>query len=120
MTDDRFAVDDRPAESRYVLTDRGDGGGSAREAGQEVYADLTQAGDTHRIFYHTAVSDDYAGQGLASVLVRAAVEHAISLGYSVVPVCPYVVSWFKKHPEFAEHEITATPEHLRAVSERRN
>jgi len=118
MTDNRFAVEDRPAESRYVLIDAGEGSGPTREAGQEVYADLVRESGTERIFYHTAVSDDYAGQGLASVLVRGAVEHAVSLGYSVVPVCPYVVDWFKKHPDYVEHEVTATPEHLRAVSER--
>ncbi len=107
-----------PDESRYVLVDRGEGGAASQVIGEESYAEVTGAAGTERIFYHTAVSPDYSGQGLASVLVRAAVDHTISLGHSVVPVCPYVVTWFKKHSEYAEHEVTATPEHLDALRAR--
>jgi predicted GNAT family acetyltransferase len=131
MNDNRFAVEDRTAESRYVLLDRGEsaggpGGsvgtddpgaadGSASEIGEESYLDVTGDGATERIMYHTAVDEAYGGQGLASVLVRFAVEHTISAGMKVVPVCPYVAAWVKKHPEYAEHIVEATPNHLAAL-----
>lgn len=118
MTQERFTVEDRPNESRYVLVDRGEGGDESEVIGEEAYVDLERDGAMHRIFFHTFVSDEYGGQGLASVLVRTAVEHAVSTGRSIAPVCPYVVAWFKKHPEFAEHEVTAGPAHLRAVDAR--
>lgn len=118
MTQERFAVEDRPEESRYVLIDRGEDGSEAGVIGEESYVDVEGDHGTERVFFHTGVSDEYSGQGLASVLVGAAVEQVIAAGSAVVPVCPYVVAWVKKHPEFAEHVVPAGPGHLRAVSER--
>lgn len=118
MTQDRFTVEHRAEEGRYVLVDRGEGGAETEVIGEESYVDLSADGATQRIFFHTFVSDEYAGQGLGSMLVRAAVEHVVSLGYQVVPVCPYVAAWLKKNPDFAEHGVATRPEHLRAVSER--
>lgn len=117
MTDERFEIENRPEESRYVLLDRGDGDTAPRVIGEESYLEVAGAAGTERIFYHTAVSQDYSGQGLASVLVRAAVEDSVSLGHSIVPVCPYVVTWFEQNTEFAKHEVTATPGHLEALRE---
>lgn len=115
MTQNGFQVEDRPAEGRYVIVDTEAKGGPA-VAGEESYVDVVIDGATERVFYHTGVSDEYGGRGLASVLVRNAVEHAVSAGHKIVPVCPYVVAWFKKNAEFATHEVTARPEHLQAVS----
>lgn len=86
--------------------------------GLEAYVDIDAPSGPQRILYHTVVSDDYAGQGLASVLVRAVVEDVIGSGKSIVPVCPYVAAWLPKHPEYADHVVQPTQEHLDAVSRR--
>lgn len=117
MGQEQFTVEHRPEEARYVLLDTG--ADTAQEAGQEQYLELDGDGEPHRIFFHTVVKEAYGGQGLASKLVQAAVEDAIASGAKVVPVCPYVVAWAKKHPEFADHIVTARPEHLNAVSDMR-
>ena len=115
MTDDRFVVEFRNDESRYVLIDRGEDGASNLVIGEESIVDVTGSEVTERVFYHTEVSKEYSGQGLASILVKAAVEDAISQGMRVVPVCPYVVTWLDRHSEYAEHRVAATPTHLRAI-----
>jgi len=117
MSEERFVVEHREAESRYVLVDRGEAGTGSDEIGEESYIDFAADGPTQRIFFHTGVSEDYSGQGLASVLVGAAVEHAADTGNVIVPVCPYVAGWFKKHPELAGHAVAVRPEHLRAANE---
>lgn len=117
MTEQRFEVQHRSEESRYVLIDRGADGTDSNAIGEEAYVDVVTGEATHRVMYHTHVSEEYGGQGLASVLVRYAVEHTIAAGLTISPVCPYVVKWLEKHSDYAAHVIKAGPEHLRAVRE---
>jgi len=134
MTRERFTVEDRPAESRYVLLDHeapdgsdavvaaaspADSTVSARVIGEEQYVDVAGVtGGTERVLIHTGVSEEYAGQGLASLLVRAVVDDVIARGFAIVPVCPYVRAWLPKHPEYAAHVVARRPEHLAAVRDR--
>lgn len=111
MSAERFRVQDVPAESRYVLIDSGEDGAGSSVIGEESYVDV---GDD-RVLYHTGVSDDYAGQGLASKLVRAVVDDVVAAGKRIVPVCPYVAAWMPKHPEYDAHVVTRRPEHIAAV-----
>lgn len=43
------------------------------------------------------------GRGVASALTRAALDWARSQGLAVEPVCPYVIAWLRRHPEYAGH-----------------
>ncbi len=51
-------------------------------------------------FTHTETPHRLQGRGIASKLVRGAVEQARSRGLKIVPRCSYVADWLKKHPEF--------------------
>lgn len=85
-------------------------------AGYTLYVDHRAAdGTVERIFPHTKILDEYAGQGLASVLVRGALEATVAAKARIVPVCPYVKGWIEKHPEFAPHVVTPTPTHLQRL-----
>jgi len=55
------------------------------------------------LFTHTEVDDAYAGQGLGSVLVRAAVEDVVGRGKTIVPYCPFVAAYLRRHREHADH-----------------
>jgi predicted GNAT family acetyltransferase len=68
--------------------------------------------DDQRVFYHTEIDDAFAGQGLASVLVRQALADVRASGKRVVPVCPYVAKFLQKHDEFADITDSVTPEVL--------
>src|SRR5690606_10612295 len=46
----------------------------------------TEAGE--RIFFHTEVDREFAGQGLAGMLLREALADSIRKSITVVPVCP--------------------------------
>jgi predicted GNAT family acetyltransferase len=52
------------------------------------------------IFDHTEVPPPLERHGLAGKLVRTALEYASSTGLKVVPLCLYVASYIRKHPEY--------------------
>lgn len=51
---------------------------------------------------HTFVPTALRGQGIAGLLVRAALDHARAEGLSVVPGCPYAAGWIQRHPAYAD------------------
>jgi len=48
---------------------------------------------------HTEVPPQLEGRGFASMLVRAAFDHARKNGLDVLPVCSFVSAWVRRHPE---------------------
>ncbi|MCT4353362.1 N-acetyltransferase [Streptomyces sp. Je 1-79] len=79
-----------------------------RHAGLTAYRDR----DGRRVFFHTEIDDAYAGRGLASILVEQALTDVRASGLRIVPVCPYVAKFLKKHEEFADLADPVTPEIL--------
>ena len=55
------------------------------------------------ILPHTVVPPAFEGKGVAGALARAAFGHARAEGLKVIPTCPFMSAWVKKHPE--EHDI---------------
>lgn len=105
------AVEGAPDETR-------DG---AAVAGKAYWVDAADAPQPERILFHTEVDDAYAGQGVASRLVRFAVDDAIERGFRIVPVCPYVKKWLGEHAEgYAQHTAAIQLRHLQAVQARQH
>ena len=48
---------------------------------------------------HTFVDDSLRGQGVASQLVRAAVDQIHAQGGTLEATCSYAVQWLDKHPQ---------------------
>ncbi|AFM14889.1 putative acetyltransferase [Mycolicibacterium chubuense NBB4] len=65
------------------------------------YADFTDR-DGRRIFPHTVVEPAFQGRGLATILVREALEATRTTGLRVVPQCWMVAEFIEKNPEFAD------------------
>jgi predicted GNAT family acetyltransferase len=53
-------------------------------------------------FTHTEVPFQLQGQGIASRLIRGALEAARTEGLKVVPRCSFVSSYIARHPEFSD------------------
>jgi len=51
-------------------------------------------------FTHTEVPKEAEGKGIASALVSAAMAYARESKLRVIPKCPYVKSWLKRHREY--------------------
>ncbi len=52
------------------------------------------------IFTHTEVPQALEGNGIGSLLARTALEYAREKGLKVMPLCPYIASYIRKHPEY--------------------
>lgn len=50
--------------------------------------------------HHTFVPPAARGTGIASQLTAHALNHARALGVSVVPTCPFVAAFIRRHPEY--------------------
>jgi uncharacterized protein len=50
---------------------------------------------------HTEVDPAFQGRGLATHLARFSLDDARKRGLAVLPFCPYVNSWIRKHPDYA-------------------
>jgi len=95
-----------PERRRFAL----DAGGKI--IGATHYRDFEGSEGIERIFFHTTVDEEYGGQGLASVLVKFALENTIASGAKIVAVCPYVKSYVAKHNEYDQHLVQPREEHL--------
>jgi hypothetical protein len=62
---------------------------------------------SRRTFTHTETQDGFEGQGLASQLVRAALDDAKARGLEINPVCPFVRAYLDRHPDYG---VSSGPE----------
>jgi predicted GNAT family acetyltransferase len=53
-------------------------------------------------FTHTEVPEELEGQGIAGQVVRFALDDARARGLQVVPRCPYVAGFIRRHPEYQD------------------
>lgn len=84
------AVIDNPAKSRFEL-----------EIDGELAIAEYRIADGAIYFTHTETPMRLQGRGVASQLVRGAVESARARGLRIVPRCSYVADWLNRHPEFS-------------------
>jgi predicted GNAT family acetyltransferase len=52
------------------------------------------------ILLHTQVAERYEGRGVGSDIAQFALDDARARGLYVRPLCPFVRSWLKRHPEY--------------------
>ena len=65
--------------------------------GYAVYRDVGGAVELP----HTAVEPAYGGQGVASAIVRFALDDIQASGQRVIPACEFVAGYIQRHPQYA-------------------
>lgn len=85
---------DEGSRSRYVATVEGLDG--------EAELTLSIASPTLVIADHTGVPDSMRGKGVGAALVERLVADARAEGFRIMPLCPYVNSRRRKHPEWSD------------------
>ncbi|MEM6722712.1 MAG: GNAT family N-acetyltransferase [Bacteroidota bacterium] len=56
-----------------------------------------------RIFLtHTEVPQSLEGQGIGSAIIKAALEEVKANNWTLIPMCPFVAMYIKKHPEWKD------------------
>jgi predicted GNAT family acetyltransferase len=101
MSDDpRIVVSDASERKRFEVTVDGELGGFL------IYR--SRSGLLALI--HTEVEDRFEGRGLGGRLARFALDQAREQGVAVLPFCPFVNDWMKRHREY----VDLVPEAYRA------
>jgi len=88
MSDD---VHDNPARNRFELD----------LDGHTAFATYRRDGGVLAIL-HTEVPKALNGRGIGSQLVRGLLEIARAEGLKIKPLCPFVVAYMDKHPEYTD------------------
>jgi hypothetical protein len=69
--------------------------------GGTAFANYRRDGEVLSIM-HTEVPPQVEGRGHGSALVKGVFDIARAQGLKVVPMCPFVVDYARKHPEYAD------------------
>ena len=89
---ENIAVQDNPGESRYELLLDG------HVVGEILYRPTPD----HVVLLHTEVLPSFEGKGLGARLVAGALDNIRARGLHVVPFCPFVRAYIRRHPEYAD------------------
>ena len=54
------------------------------------------------VFIHTEVPGELEGRGLAGKIANVALEDARARRLSVIPRCPFVAGYIRRHPEYQD------------------
>lgn len=91
MSDTPYTVVNHEAKSRFeVALD-----------GKLAVAEYMNRGDKI-VFTHTEVPEGLEGRGIGSALARTALDWARSQGKAVLPLCPYIAAYIRRHPEYLD------------------
>lgn len=52
------------------------------------------------VFTHTEVFPGHEGEGIGSRLAEAALDDAVARGEQIVPVCPFIASYVRRHHDY--------------------
>jgi predicted GNAT family acetyltransferase len=79
-------------QSRYEIRVGG------RLAGYAAY----QPGAGQIVFTHTKILDEFEGHGVGGRLAAAALNDARAQQLKVVPLCPFIAAYIRRHREYAD------------------
>jgi predicted GNAT family acetyltransferase len=89
---ENIAVRDNPGESRYELV-------LDEQVVGEIAYRLTP---DHVVLIHTKVLPSLENKGLGARLVAGALDDIRARGLRLVPFCPFVRSYIRRHPDYAD------------------
>lgn len=70
--------------------------------GHTSYLSYAEAGDGVLDFQHTFVPSALRGRGIASRLVEHALRHARAHRLKVIPTCPFVAEFMRRHEDYRD------------------
>lgn len=88
---DQVEVRDNAAAQQY----------EAHAAGHTAIIEYERAGDRITLI-HTEVPRELEGHGLAARMAKFALDDARAQGLTVIPSCPYIQSYIRRHQEYAD------------------
>ena len=84
---------------KLKLSNHGKGAFVIEQDGEQVAEMEIAVRDGNLTVFHTEVAEKLKGQGVASKLLTTMVAYARQKKLKVIPLCPYVLAQFKRHPD---------------------
>jgi len=84
---------------KIQLNEDGNGAFTISEAGKTLGTMVVSISGNLLTAYHTEVSPEVEGKGFGKKLFEAMVNYTRSNHLKVIPLCPFVLAYFKRHPE---------------------
>lgn len=81
------------------LEDNGKGAFVIEEGNERIAEMAIGISGENLTVYHTEVSERLKGKGVAPQLLTKMVTYARENKLKVIPLCPYVLAQFKRHPD---------------------
>jgi predicted GNAT family acetyltransferase len=86
-----------------VITDHPERGRYEAYAGSELAGFLQHKSRPDGIaLVHTEVLPEFEGKGIGSALVKYAVEDVRAKGAKIIPDCPFITRFIRRHPEYLD------------------
>lgn len=60
-------------------------------------------------FTHTDVAKELGGRGIGTMLAKYGLDQARAEGLKVVPLCPFIAAYIKRHPEYQVLVLPGAP-----------
>ncbi|MFD2564987.1 GNAT family N-acetyltransferase [Aquimarina rubra] len=67
-----------------------------------IFIEYILTNDNSVYLTHTEVPVTMEGKGLGSTIVKKTLNYIQEKGYKMIPLCPFVAAYLKKHPEAAD------------------
>lgn len=61
---------------------------------------------------HTEVPAALRGKGIGNIIVEKVLEYAKQNNYKIVPICPFIQTYLKRHPEWKDIEAPNAERYL--------
>ena len=58
--------------------------------------------DKRLFLVHTEVPAEHEGKGVGGAIVKKALQYAKDNDYKIIPICPFVQSYLKRHEEWSD------------------
>jgi len=86
-------------EVKINVNSKGEGAFYAMEGGEQMGEMVVSVVGNNLTVYHTEVVEKAEGKGIAKQMLATMVDYARKHKLKVIPLCPFVHTQFKRHPE---------------------
>lgn len=91
-------VENNPAASRFEL---------AIDGSDEIAAAYYRMKGDRLVLTHTIVPERFSGRGIGSRLAHGVFDEIRASGREVILVCPFMIAFYARHPEYADIVVGA-------------
>lgn len=99
MSENNLPIENNPAEQRFQVEVDGH------------LAQLQYIETAHNItFTHTEVDEALEGQGIGSRLAKHALDYAVERNLKIIPICPFVAAYIRRHTEYQPYVYGYKPQ----------